>query len=324
MLFRSGADEGANRQARLKAAGAMEGYFTKNRNVREAAQYLVNAAYNAQKLHRAGKETGKAKTWCDNTMKAFDSFKGTTGPDGKDKSLGSVEADMAAECAYRAVDEELKAKWDYDAGHHRYSGVIDKVKEAYEKDLKAANDVWSPKLQNVIEKYNSPKWSIATRARQGSVYDSIRTGLYNATPPQVRLYNDKEEKLLKMAETSEDDDLILKADEIRQTRREVWRKTRDDLLAEADKVMVNRYAEAVVWAKAYKIRTDAVDHAIRRLAFFTDIIGNQKIRDYSQGIVDPETKQPFVYTDNLFLKSRPGLTLEQPASGMPVPLPVAP
>jgi dsDNA-specific endonuclease/ATPase MutS2 len=140
----------------------------------------------------------------------------------------------------------------------------------------------------------------------------------------VKLYNDKEEKLLKMAETSEDDDLILKADEIRQTRREVWRKTRDDLLHEADKVMVNRYAEAVVWAKAFKVRTDAVDHAIRRLAFFTDIIGNAKLRDYTQGIVDPNTKQAFTYTDNVFLKTRPGLSPEVPANGMPAPLPVSP
>lgn len=320
----NGADEGGNRQARLKAATAMEAYYQKNKNVREASQFLVNASYNAQKAHRAGKDTNKANVWCGNTMRAFESFKGMTGPDGKSKAPGSVEADMAAECAYRLVDEELKQKWDYETGHHRYAGVVDKVKTQYEKDLKEANDVWSPKLQKVIEAYNSPKWSVATRARQGSVYDAIRTGLYNATPPQIRLYTDKEEKLLKTAETSDDDDLILKADEIRQNRREVWRKTRDDLLAEADKVMINRYAEAVVWGKAYSIRTDAVDHAIRRLAFFTDIIGNQKIRDYSQGIVDPQTKQPFVYTDNLFLKTRPGLTPDPAPSGMPAPLPVSP
>ncbi|MBK8938937.1 MAG: hypothetical protein IPM79_15245 [Polyangiaceae bacterium] len=319
----NGADEGGNRQARLKAIAAMEGYYTKNRNVGEAAQFLLNAAYNAQKGHRVGKDIGKAKTWCDSTMKTFDTHKSRTRGDGQ-KVLGPPEADMAAECAFRIVDEDLKAKWDYDTNHHRYAGVIDKVKEAYEKDLKEANDVWSPRLQKVIENYNSLKWNVATRARQGSVYDAIRTGLYNATPPAVKLYNDKEEKLLKMAETSEDDDLILKADEIRQTRREVWRKTRDDLLHEADKVMVNRYAEAVVWAKAFKVRTDAVDHAIRRLAFFTDIIGNAKLRDYTQGIVDPNTKQAFTYTDNVFLKTRPGLSPEVPANGMPAPLPVSP
>jgi hypothetical protein len=67
---------------------------------------------------------------------------------------------------------------------------------------------------------------------------------------------------------------------------------------------------------------DAVDHAIRRLAFFTDILGNAKIREFSQGVLDPETKAPFVYQDNYFLRSRPGLTAPLSPNGLPAPLPV--
>jgi hypothetical protein len=86
--------------------------------------------------------------------------------------------------------------------------------------------------------------------------------------------------------------------------------------------MVKFYAESVVWGRAWKVRNNAVDHAIRRLAFFTDILGNQKMREFSQGVLDPETKAPFSYTDNYFLRSRPGLTAPLAADGIPAPLPV--
>lgn len=319
----NGADDGANRSARLKAIGAMEAYYQKNRNTKEAAPYLVRAAYYASKGHRIGKD-GKAKDWCSNTMKAFDTFKAGANEGGKNAALGSEEADMAAECAYLAIDAQLRDKFDYDTGHHRYEGVIDKVKEKFEKDMKEANDTWFPKLQTVIDTYVSPKWSVATRARQGSLYDSCRTGLYNATPPQVKLYTEKEERLLKLAETSDREDLQEQADAIRQNRREQWRAARERALDDADKAMVKFYAEAVVWGKAYKVRTDAIDQAIRRLAFFTDILGNPKMKDYSQGVVDPDTKSAFVYTDNIFLRSRPGLTKDPSADGMPVALPAGP
>ncbi len=35
------------------------------------------------------------------------------------------------------------------------------------------------KLQHVIDAYVSPEWTTAAIARQGSLYDSLRTGLYN-------------------------------------------------------------------------------------------------------------------------------------------------
>lgn len=314
----NGSDEGANRSARLKAMASMEAYYQRNRTNNAAAAYVLQSAYNAAKMHRVGRD-GRDKDWCSNTIKAFDGFRAST-----NEAVGSIEADMAAECAYLAIDEQLKAKFDYDSGFHRYSGVIDKVKIAFDKDMKEANDVWFPKLQAVIETYASPKWSVAARARQGSLYDSCRTGLYNATPPAVKLYTDKEEKLLKLAEESDRDDLLEQADAIRQNRREQWRAARERSLEDADKAMVKFYAESVVWARGYKVRTAAVDHAIRRLAFFTDILGNQKMRDYSQGIVDPGTKQPFVYQDNAFLRSRPGLSAPLAADGLPTPLPVSP
>ncbi|WP_437709138.1 hypothetical protein WMF45_32985 [Sorangium sp. So ce448] len=317
-----GADEGPNRAARTKATQSMEAYYAANKNNPAASGYVVQAAYHASKMRSAGGDP-KARDWCKNTMTAFTSFRSSATGD-KVKALGSVQADMAAECAYKAIDDRIKAEFDYDTGHHRYEGVIDQVKRAFEADITKANDRYWKELQEVITAYESRPWSVAARARQGSLYDSCRTGLYNARPPGLRLYTDKEEKLLKLAETSDREDLQETADALRQNRREQWRAARERLLNDADKAMVKFYVESVVWAKAWKVRNPAVDLAIQRLAFFTDILGDAKLREWSQGVIDPETKRPFEYKDGLFLRTRPGMTPPLAPDGLPLPLPVVP
>lgn len=317
-----GADEGPNRAARTKATQSMEAYYAANKNNPAASGYVVQAAYHASKMRAAGGDP-KARDWCKNTMTAFTSFRSSATGD-KVKALGSVQADMAAECAYKAIDDRIKAEFDYDTGHHRYEGVIDQVKRAFEADITKANDRYWKELQEVITAYESRPWSVAARARQGSLYDSCRTGLYNARPPGLRLYTDKEEKLLKLAETSDREDLQETADALRQNRREQWRAARERLLNDADKAMVKFYVESVVWAKAWKVRNPAVDLAIQRLAFFTDILGDAKLREWSQGVIDPETKRPFEYKDGLFLRTRPGMTPPLAPDGLPLPLPVVP
>ncbi|WP_438014741.1 hypothetical protein WMF18_28115 [Sorangium sp. So ce315] len=317
-----GPDEGPNRAARIKAMQSMEAYHAANKNNPAASAYVVQAAYHASKM-RAAAADPRAREWCKNTMTAFTSFR-NSGTGDKAKALGSVQADMAAECAYKAIDDRIKAEFDYDTGHHRYEGVIDQVKRAFEADIKKANDRYWKELQEVITAYESRQWSAAARARQGSLYDSCRTGLYNARPPGLRLYTDKEEKLLKLAETSDREDLQETADALRQNRREQWRAARERLLNDADMAMVKFYVESVVWAKAWKVRSPAVDHAIQRLAFFTDILGDAKLREWSQGIIDPETKRPFEYKDGIFLRTRPGMTPPLAPDGLPLPLPVVP
>jgi tetratricopeptide (TPR) repeat protein len=321
----TGPDEGANQSARVKALAAMQAFYAANKGNAAAAQFVVDAAANVAKLFKAGRDANKHKDWCKNTRDAFEKYRTTVGlQDGKSKALGSPEADMAAECAYEAIDEKIKAEFDYDTAHHRYAGVIDKVKKAFDEDVKKANDVYFKELQSVTTTYLSRNWSVAARARQGSLYDSCRTGLFNARPPGLKLYTDKEEKLLKLAETSDRDDLQQQADAIRQKRREDWRSARERSLNDADQAMVKFYAESIVWAKAWKVRNPAVDYAIRRLAFFTDIIGDAKMREWTQGIVDPETQKPFEYQDGMFLRTRPGMTPPLTPDGLPAPLPVVP
>jgi outer membrane protein assembly factor BamD (BamD/ComL family) len=318
-----GPDDGANRTERLKALSAMDAYYAQNKAKNEAAAFVVMAAYNSAKLRKAGKDT-KAAEWCKNTISAFEKYRTTSKiVDGRNTAFGSPQADMAAECAFGPVDERIHTEFDYETGHHRYTGVIDKVKKTFDEDIKKAETYFN-QLQEVISKFESRPWSVAAKARQGSLYDSCRTGLYNARPPGLKLYNEKEEKLLKLAETSGRDDLQEQADAIRQKRREDWRSARERSLNDADKAMVKFYTEAVVYGRAFKVRNAAVDTAIQKLAFYTNILGDPKLREYSQGVVDPETKNPFQYSDGVFLRTRPGMAPPLKSDDLPAPLPVVP
>jgi outer membrane protein assembly factor BamD (BamD/ComL family) len=324
-------DKGTNQAARQKAARAMDGYYRTFEKKSDAAQYVVQAAYFAAKTRRAANDPGH-KTWCDNTISAFDRYKagGTagTGEGGQSLALGSVQADMAAECEYRKIDEDITKNYDYETGHHRYKGVITDVrndfKDAVEKKAKGYFD----QLQNVIDKYLSRPWAVAARARQGSLYDSARTGLYFANEPAVQFYTPKEEKLLKQLDdlcaNQGNDQACTKYDAFTANRRTTWRQTKDQDLAAADTAMVRGYVEAITWAKAWKVRVDPVDHAISRLAFMTPVIGDDKLRQYSDGVQDLSTKAPFVYSNGMFLRMRRGLATRVETSPMTSPLPVIP
>jgi hypothetical protein len=152
--------------------------------------------------------------------------------------------------------------------------------------------------------------------------------LFNAREPGLKLYTAKEDALLKQLDglctNDGNEQACEKFDTFTANRRTTWRDTRDRSLADADKAMVAGYVESILWAKAWKVRVDAVDRAIGRLAFYTDIIGDAKLRDFSSTLKEPATQQPFVYQDKMFLRMRRGMTTDAPPEVMASPLPVVP
>ncbi|PIE05543.1 MAG: hypothetical protein CSA75_04200, partial [Sorangium cellulosum] len=287
-----GRDEGANRAARQRALTAMSTYYARNKNKPEAAKYVVTAAYNVAKLRKAG-GSRQYVDWYRKTISAFNSWKATAPKkNGTSTALSTPEAGMAAEADYTLLDKEIRDKFDYDTGHHRYKGTTVQVIKDYRGDAADAKK-YHERLQHVIDAYVSPEWAVAARSRQGSLYDSLRSGLYNARPPALKLFSAKEERLLKKLEASDNPEHQDKADEFRTNRRMVWRKTRDRELTDADKIMVKRYVESVALGRKYNISNPAIDRAVERLAFFTDVLGDAKLREYSQGVPG------FAYTDNM-------------------------
>ena len=127
--------------------------------------------------------SGDENKWWKATITAFNQWERLAPKkDGKSSALGSREADMGGEAEYTLIDKDLIKKFDYETGHHRYKGTVVQVVQEYRKQAGIAKG-WYDKLGRIASKYVSPEWTIAAVARQGSVYDSLRTGLFNTRPP---------------------------------------------------------------------------------------------------------------------------------------------
>jgi hypothetical protein len=308
-------DTGANANARRAAQRAMDDYYDANKGRDPAAQYVVQAAYWSAVTRQAVNSNEAPKYW-QNTIAAFDKWQRIAPREGgKNTALGSAEAKMAAEGEFTMLDKEIEEKFDYETGHHRFKGTTVEVVKQYSEQAAVAKG-WFDKLQHVSDTYVSPEWTIAAISRQGSLYDSLRTGLYNVRPPALKMFDAKTEALLKRAENSDDPDLQAKADEVRVQVQEAWRKKRDQELDSADKIMIDRYATSVMLAKRYSVSNPAVVRAIRRLAFVTEVIGEVKMKQFTAGVKD------LGYTEGMFQRMRPGQVSAPPPQGLPEPLPV--
>ena len=180
-------------------------------------------------------------------------------------------------------------------------------------------------LEHVARTYQSLDWVPAAIARKGTLYESLRTGLYNTVPPALKFFTPAQDALLKRLENSGRDDLAEQADNLRSTVKEGWRAKKEKQLGDMDTVMVRRYATAIVEARKYNVRNAWVARAINRLAYFTDIIGDPKMREYVNATIDPVTKTGHLsYSDGMFVQQRPGLAAVPLPDANAEPMPVAP
>ncbi len=308
-------DEGANQDARKRAQKAMADYYDTEKGRDVSAQYVVQAAYWVAKM-KVASGAYDANDWWKNAIAAFSRYKRSAPQkDGRNTALGSREAGMAAEAEFTLIDQDLAKKFDYEAGFHRYKGTPTEVVATYRKEAVQAK-TWFDKLQGVIDSYLSPEWTTVAMARQGSLYDSLRTGLYNTRPPALQMYTKKQEEALKQAEKSDVPELQERADAMRTSIQQAWRDARDKELDSADTILVDRYASSTVLAKRYNASNPAITRAIRRLAYVTDVIGEAKMQSHATKVTDLN------YQPGMFQRMRPGLVTTPKPVGMPRPLPV--
>lgn len=314
-------DSEPNRAARQKAIGSLTGFYDKNKNNKAAGQYNVNAAYWVAKMRNSAGDK-VADDWWKNTIAAYNAYRATKG----DKVKGSLEATMAAESDFTLQDAEIRKNFDYESGHHRYKGTAVDVVKKYQADAKDAQKYYD-KLERVasLDKsknaYDSSEFIVAGMARQGSLYDSLRTGLFNTREPALVMFTPQQEAALRKFEESGQDELVEKAMVLRESVTQAWRKKRDEELKAADQNMVFKYTLATVLARNYNIRSPAIKKALQRLAFFTDLLGDPKMQEYTAP-VEKNEELKFKYESGMFQKTRPGMVAEPEVSVAPPPLPV--
>jgi hypothetical protein len=335
-----GGDAGSNRQARVAAEEALMGFYSKQHSRPAAAKYALEAAYQIAKMKKSVSDTGYHQ-WLKTTISEWDFLNQNVpaGKDGKKDSQNPPYADYAAEAEYTLLDEEIHEKYDYETGHHHFAGSVEEIigkvdpktgrqvsKGKYQVDAEEA-DKYDKLLDHIAKTYPSVEWVPAALARRGSLYDSLRTGLYNTVPPALKYFTPQQERLLKTLENSGRDDLASQADDLRSTVKEAWRTNKEKQLGDMDTIMVRNYAAAVALARKYNVRNKAVARAINQLAYYTDIIGDAKMHDYVTATPDPTdmTKQGHLtYSDGMFVLQRPGLAAVPPPDANDEPTPVAP
>jgi hypothetical protein len=310
-------DQGANREARDRAERAMLAYYEQNARNPAASEFNVEAAYWVAKAKHAAGDAHE-KQWWEATKQQFEVFRRNAGAnaEGVSAALGSRQAAFAAEAAYQDLDDQIAHGFDYDTGHQRFTGTTVEVLDQYRRGAALAQSEYDA-LQRVVDEYASPEWAVAAIARQGTLYDSLRSGLYNLRPPALEMFDRKTEALLQRAENSDSQELQEQADAVRMRVESGWREARDRELDSADQVMVDRYTNAISLARRYNLSNPAVVRAIARLAFFTDVIGEAKLAQYAARVPTLE------YSSGLFLRLRPGLVTAPEAQGMAPPAPPA-
>jgi hypothetical protein len=337
---KDGRDEGSNKQARLQAQASLNSFYNANKANKAAAKYALEAIWKVAKLRKAGGDIGYRDAF-KSTIAAWDFMKlyGVIGKDGQPEANSPPYTDYGAEAEYTLLDEEIHDKFDYETGHHNYQAmnaeqIMGKLDQktgkfiktgAYQDDAKKA-DEYDQKLQHIVSTYRSLEFVPAAIARQGSLYDSLRTGLYycagkkfndNLIPQQFR-------QILQQMKASGRDDLIDKASDIEAAIKQGWRDKRDQETNAADEIMVRRYSQAYTLGKAYNVKTPSVTRALGRLAYFTPLIGNAKMRQYVTGTTDPTDQskmRKLSYSDDMFLQAHPGLTALPQTSGVAPPAP---
>jgi hypothetical protein len=131
------------------------------------------------------------------------------------------------------------------------------------------------------------------------------------------MFDKKIEAVLRRAENSDSLELQEKADAMRMNVENAWRDARDKELEAADQVMVDRYGNSITLARRYNVSNPAVVRAIQRLAFFTDVVGEAKLSQYTSAVKD------LSYSPGLFLRLRPGLVTAPRAEGLLPPVPAS-
>jgi hypothetical protein len=310
-------DRGANRDARERAERAMRSYHDLNARNASASEFAVEAAYWVAKTKHAAGDRAE-RQWWEATKQAFEAFRRSAPvkADGTSGALGSRQAAFAAEAAFVQLDETIQRSFDYDSGQHRFAGTTVEVLGQYRKGAVLAQTHYDA-LQRIVDDYASPEWATAAIARQGSLYDSLRTGLYDVRAPALKMFDKKTEALLLRAENSDSLELQEQADAVRMRVETGWREARDRELDSADQVMIDRYGNAITLARRYNVSNPAVVRAIQRLAFFTDVIGEAKLQQHTGRVPNLD------YSPGLFLRLRPGLVTAPRAQGMPPPAPPA-
>ncbi|MDP9151576.1 MAG: tetratricopeptide repeat protein [Myxococcota bacterium] len=335
----NGGESGGNSAARRQAMATLMQFHTASKNRPESGRYELESSYRVAKMMQSANDPAY-KVWFKTAVADWEYLKMhpvvITSPDGKQSQVSATDApysDYGGEADFNLVDDEVRAGFDYATGHHHYAGNVVDITKQVDKDLGEAEKTWRPRLERVATQYGSFEWAAAATARLGTLYDSIRTGLDLVVPayftPQqealLKKLSNVADKLDAAGQSDKADQVRTQIDDTKDAVRTKWRTTKDQYMEVCNQKMISRYVAAALTARKYNVKNAAVQAAVSRLAFFTDYLGDDKMKGYVENTGDPlDPNSKLVYVNGEFLQWRSGVVSTPPASGEPAPLPASP
>lgn len=312
---------------RGKAIAALDGYYTQYKSQGPAARYVVDVAYDMASLRKEANEAN-FRDWYKKTIDAFSFFAA-----GNKDAKSSKQSDYGAEAAYFFINEKIEKEWDNVPGQTpkvKYEGnapdVVKKLEADDKKRVGYIND-----LENVVKTYISPKWTPVVYAREGSVNDTMRSALARSKvevldPKVKKQIEDIEKKAqatlenpnAKPEDQAKAEELLQKADSIRQNVNKAWVDKRKQYYDVLEPEMIDRYARAYLRGKQFNVKDPWVTKAVQRLAYYEDQLTTQKVGQYLIN-VEKDFAPNFKYKPDMFKQARPGaVSAPQPTVDHPI------
>jgi hypothetical protein len=320
------AEKGA---ARGRAIGALSQFHDDVKGKPEGARYALESAHRIAMMMRAGHDA-RLGAWLRTTVADWEYL--DAHPQAG-RATDAPYADYGGEADYELVDQEIRSGFDTAPGHPRYGGTVSEVRKRVDADLGAVDEKWKPALDHVAKRYGSFEWAAAATAREGSLYDTIRTALdlvspVYFTPQQKALFaklNAVAGRFAAAGRAAEASLVQQRVADAQQQVRDGWRSLRDKYFDACNRQMIGKYATSVVEARRNDLKDATVDDGLARLAYYSDYLGDDVMRRYVEATPDPaDPTRTLVYTDRQFLQWRSGIAATPRANGQPAPLPAAP
>lgn len=210
---------------------------------------------------------------------------------------GKAEDDPA--CVFAAIVKRIPRQLDIERAVEPYAGDVIVVKKAYDDDF-AMISALSSEFEALAARPEPRVLSIRARIQQAALHDVLRQRLAGAEPPRVKLYTDKEEALLEKAATSGNPNLVATSQELRRRREEMFQSVRENWLQSAEAPLVRHYADALLRARTWGIETAELVRARARFRHWSELLGDAKMKAFTEGLVDPANGKPFVYAPGVF------------------------
>ncbi|MDI1483235.1 hypothetical protein [Polyangium sp. y55x31] len=210
---------------------------------------------------------------------------------------GKAEDEPA--CVYAAIVKRIPRQLDIERAVEPYAGNVIEVKKAYDDDFTVIHAL-SNEFEPLAARPEHHILSIRARLQQAALHDVLRQRLAGAEPPRVILYTDKEAALLEKAATSGNPNLVATSEEIRRRREEMYQSARETWLQAAESALVRHYADALLRARAWGLETAELVRARARFRHWSELLGDAKMKAFTEGLVDPANGKPFVYSPGVF------------------------